>query len=171
MNRMILMGVAGSGKSTVGSELATLLGVPFADGDDFHEARAIRKMAAGVPLGDADREPWLKALGEWLRRQPSGAVVACSALRRRYRDLLRETAGDLLFLHLVVEPATVEQRVSSRVDHFMPAALIRSQFADLEELEPDEDGLQLDGARPPQELCSEVVSHLRARDACSRTSS
>jgi gluconokinase len=171
MNRMILMGVAGSGKSTVGSQLAAMLGVPFADGDDFHARSAIRKMAAGVPLGDSDREPWLKALGEWLSSQPSGAVVACSALRRRYRDLLRATAGELLFLHLVVEPATVEQRVRLRADHFMPAALIKSQFADLDELELDEDGLELDGTRPPQEICSSVVNHIRARKTCSRTSS
>lgn len=165
------MGVAGSGKSTVGGKLAASLGVPFADGDAFHEPSAIRKMAAGVPLEDADREPWLKALGEWLSSQPSGAIVACSALRRRYRDLLRETAGDLLFLHLVVEPATVEQRVRLRVDHFMPAALIQSQFADLEELEPDEYGLELDGTRTPEEICSAVANHIRSRETCSGTSS
>lgn len=160
MNRLVVMGVTGSGKSTVGPELAELLGVPFADGDDFHDPGAIRKMAAGIPLDDADREPWLRSLGNWLLSHQTGAIVGCSALRRRYRDLLRAIAGDVFFLHLAVEPSTVEGRLGLRRGHFMSPTLIASQFAVLEELEPDERGLRVDGTRPPEEICAAVLAHV-----------
>lgn len=160
MNRLVVMGVTGSGKSTVGPELAAMLRVPFADGDEFHVPAAIRKMAAGIPLSDDDREPWLRTLGAWLRSHQAGAIVGCSALRRCYRDLLRALAGDILFVHLAVEPSTVERRLGLRRDHFMPRTLISSQFADLEELEPDERGLRVDGTRPPEEICAAVRDYV-----------
>jgi gluconokinase len=155
------MGVAGSGKTTVGIRLAELLAVAFADADAFHHTDAIRKMSSGTPLDDGDREPWLRRIAEWLRGRPDGAVVTCSALRRRYRDLLRANAGDVFFLHLAVDPIEAEQRLRLRPGHFMPASLVESQFGALEELTDDEDGLRVDGSRSPEEICDEALAALR----------
>ncbi len=147
------MGVTGSGKTTVAVALARRLGVPFGDADDFHSAANIAKMAAGVPLGDEDRWPWLRAIGEWLARHAAtGAVASCSALKRAYRDALRERAPDVYFVHLHGDRETVRRRVASRTGHFMPASLVDSQYAALEPLEPGERGVVLDLAAPVDEL-------------------
>jgi len=148
MARVVVMGVTGSGKSTVGVALAERLGVPFADADDFHSAANVAKMAAGVPLTDADREPWLLAIGAWLAEHEGGAVVTCSALKRVYRDTLRRAAPTISFLHLHGDKDTVRRRVGSREGHFMPESLVDSQFADLEPLGDDETGLVVDLALP-----------------------
>jgi gluconokinase len=135
------MGVTGSGKSTVGLALAARMGVPFADADDFHSPENVAKMRSGVPLTDVDRRPWLLAIGRWLSEQAGGAVVACSALRRVYRDTLREAAPATTFLHLHGDRQTVRDRVAAREGHFMPESLVESQFAALEQLGEDERGV------------------------------
>lgn len=145
------MGVTGSGKSTVGAALAERLGVPYGDADEFHPAANVAKMSAGHPLDDADRWPWLRAVGEWLAGQPGG-VVSCSALKRAYRDALREQAPDAFFVHLHGDRETVRRRVAARSAHFMPESLVDSQFAALEALGTDERGVVLDLDQPLAEL-------------------
>ncbi|MDA2892143.1 gluconokinase [Mycolicibacterium sp. BiH015] len=141
---IVVMGVSGSGKSTVGAALAQRLRVPFADADDFHPPENIAKMTAGHPLDDADRYPWLEAIGDWLAQHPDGGVMSCSALKRVYRDQLRQHRADIEFLHLAGSPETIGRRQASRPGHFMPAALLASQFETLEPLEPDERGVAID---------------------------
>jgi gluconokinase len=158
---LAVIGVAGSGKTTVGSALAARLEVAFADADDLHPPANIAKMSAGIPLDDLDRLPWLASVGEWLRGHVrTGAVVSCSALRRRYRDQLRTAAPGLVCIHLAGSADIVVRRVAGRAGHFMPAALVRSQFADLEALELDEVGLTLDLERPVVELVELAVVEL-----------
>ena len=142
---LVVMGVSGSGKSTVGAALAQRLRVPFADADDFHPPANVAKMSAGTPLDDADRWPWLEAIGEWLAaHDASGGVMSCSALKRRYRDQLRHHAHRIAFLHLDGSHEVIAARQASRPGHFMPASLLRSQFATLEPLAPDERGVVID---------------------------
>jgi gluconokinase len=139
------MGVSGSGKSTVGAALAQRLRVPFADADDFHPPANIAKMTAGEALDDDDRHPWLEAIGEWLvAHEESGGVMSCSALKRKYRDQLREHAPEVEFLHLHGTREVIARRQASRPGHFMPASLLDSQFATLEALAPDEHGQVVD---------------------------
>ncbi|MFG2000322.1 gluconokinase [Spirillospora sp. NPDC048911] len=142
---LVVMGVSGSGKTTFGAALGERLGVPFADADDFHGPANIAKMSAGVPLDDTDRLPWLRAIGAWLAGHAHrGGVVGCSALKRAYRDLLRDCAPGVGFVHLHGEREVVRRRVAGRPGHFMPASLVDSQFRALEPLEPDERGVVLD---------------------------
>ncbi|ADT96977.1 gluconokinase [Mycolicibacterium gilvum] len=141
---IVVMGVSGSGKSTVGAALAQRLRVPFADADDFHPPANIAKMSAGHPLDDEDRYPWLESIGEWLADHPHGGVMSCSALKRFYRDQLRRHCPDIEFLHLAGAVETISRRQASRPGHFMPANLLQSQFQTLEPLEPDERGVVID---------------------------
>jgi gluconokinase len=141
---LVVMGVSGSGKSTVGAAVAQRLRVPFADADDFHPPANIAKMSAGEPLDDQDRYPWLEAIGAWLAEHPDGGVMSCSALKRRYRDQLRHHAHDVAFLLLDGTPEVIHKRQASRPGHFMPASLLSSQFATLEHLAPDEHGVTID---------------------------
>ena len=142
---VVVMGVSGSGKSTVGAALAQRLRVPFADADDFHPPANIKKMTAGQPLNDDDRYPWLEAIGEWLAvRCGDGGVMSCSALKRKYRDQLRRHCPEAVFLHLAGSLEVIGRRQSSRPGHFMPASLLASQFETLEPLESDEAGVALD---------------------------
>jgi gluconokinase len=154
------MGVSGSGKSTIGPMLADALDLPFADADAFHPPANIAKMAAGTPLTDEDRWPWLAALGAWLAAQPAGGVVACSALRRIYRDRLREAVPGLRLLHLHGDPALIAARQAGREGHFMPAGLMASQFATLEAPTPEEGALLLDVREPPAALVARAVKSL-----------
>ncbi|OBG71706.1 MULTISPECIES: gluconokinase [unclassified Mycobacterium] len=140
---IVVMGVSGSGKSTVGAALAHRLGAPFVDADALHPAANIAKMAAGQPLDDHDRYPWLARVGEWLASHPGG-VASCSALKRSYRDQLRAHCPGAAFLHLTGSPELLARRLSTRVDHFMPAALLRSQLDTLEPLGADEAGATVD---------------------------
>jgi len=157
----VVMGVSGSGKTTVGQELAARLGIPYADADGFHPPANIAKMSAGVPLDDTDRAPWLRAIAGWLAdHRATGAVVSCSALKRRYRDVLRAPVGHLPFLHLDGDPAVVAQRVAGRPGHFMPASLVASQFADLEPLGPDEEGMVADLAAPVDDVVASFTAYL-----------
>ncbi len=141
---LVVMGVSGSGKSTVGAALAQRVHVPFADADDLHPAANLAKMSAGDALDDHDRHPWLEAIGEWLAAHPEGAVMSCSALKRSYRDQLRHHAPDVRFVHLDGGRDVIARRQASRPGHFMPASLLSSQFATLERLQPDENGVVVD---------------------------
>ncbi|WKN49327.1 gluconokinase [Nocardioides sp. Arc9.136] len=141
---LVVMGVSGSGKSTVGAALAQRLRVPFADADDFHPEANIAKMSRGEALDDSDRWPWLEVIGDWLADHPDGGVMSCSALRRKYRDQLRHHAPATTFVLLEGAREVIERRQASRPGHFMPASLLTSQYATLEPLEPDEDGIVID---------------------------
>jgi gluconokinase len=141
---IVVMGVAGSGKSTVGAALARRLGVPFVDADTLHPPANIDKMTAGEPLDDDDRQPWLDKVGEWLAGHGTGGVASCSALKRKYRDQLRAHCPRVEFLHLSGSPALIGGRLAARFGHFMPAVLLRSQFAALQPLGADEPGLTVD---------------------------
>lgn len=157
---LTVMGVSGSGKTTVGAALAQRLRVPFADADDFHPQVNVEKMSAGIPLTDDDRLPWLHVIGEWLAAHAEhGGVVSCSALRRAYRDILRAAAPGQLFVHLAGSPEVIARRVTGRPGHFMPAALLASQFDTLEPLGDDERGLTLDLDRPVDDLVDAYLAH------------
>ncbi|NYI46006.1 gluconokinase [Nocardioides aromaticivorans] len=142
---IVVMGVSGSGKSTVGAALAQRLGVPFEDADDLHPAANIAKMSAGIPLDDDDRHPWLETIGEWLAAHDGdGGVISCSALKRSYRDQLRAHAARAVFVHLHGTREVIARRQASRPGHFMPASLLDSQFDTLEQLADDEAGVVID---------------------------
>ncbi|MCL2552771.1 MAG: gluconokinase [Actinomycetia bacterium] len=163
---IVVMGVSGSGKSTVGGLLAERLGVPYAEADDFHPPANIAKMSAGHPLDDADRAPWLDAIAEWIAaRGDHGGVVSCSALRRRYRDRLRVAAPDLFFLHLDGPPDLIASRLAARMQHFMPSGLLASQFEALEPLEAGEAGAVVPITGGPQEIADRAIAALPGRTA------
>jgi gluconokinase len=162
---VVVMGVAGTGKTTVGGMLAEALGVPYAEADDFHPPENVAKMTAGEPLDDTDRAPWLDAIGKWAaERTGRGGVVSCSALKRSYRDRLRAAAPGISFVHLTGERALIADRMARRTDHFMPPALLDSQFATLEPLQPDEAGAAVpvddDG---PEAVTERALAALRHR--------
>ena len=156
---VVVMGVSGSGKSTVGAALAQRLRVPFADADDLHPPANIAKMSAGEPLTDEDRRPWLETIGAWLADHDGvGGVMSCSALKRAYRDQLRRHAPRLVLVHLHGSRDVIERRQASRPGHFMPASLLASQFATLEPLAEDEHGVVLDVDQSVDEIVHEFVS-------------
>lgn len=163
------MGVQGAGKSTIGAVLAVRLGVPFVDGDDLHPRENKLLMAQGRPLSDEMRVPWLDAVGDRLAVAPDGVVVACSALKRSYRDRLRAHAPDAFVAHLHGPMEVVRQRLYTRTHEYMPPELLRSQFDTLEPLE-DEVGIVVDLRRSPAEMVDQIVGALdeldtrRARD-------
>lgn len=156
------MGVAGSGKTTIGALLARALDVEFIDGDDLHPPENVRRMAAGIPLSDSDRRPWLLAIAARLREAQGagrGLVVACSALKRSYRDLLRaQGAADTRFVYLAGDKSVLAERLTNRRGHFMPGALLDSQLATLEEPAPDEDVWVFDIRGTPDEIVAAVVA-------------
>lgn len=159
---VVVMGVAGTGKTTIGPLVAVALGVPYAEGDDFHPAANVAKMSAGVPLDDGDRWPWLDAIGQWAHgRAGLGGVVSSSALKRAYRDRLRAAAPGLVFLHLTGDRELIERRMSERRGHFMPTALLDSQFATLQPLGADEAGVAVDVAGTPEDITDRAVAALR----------
>ncbi|WP_420078240.1 gluconokinase [Streptomyces sp. JL4002] len=159
---IVVMGVAGTGKTTVGRLLAQSLGVPYAEGDAFHPAANVAKMSAGVPLDDTDRQPWLDAIGEWIRNRAghSGGVVAASSLKRAYRDRLRAAAPGAVFVHLTGDRPLIEQRMADRRGHFMPTTLLDSQFATLEPLQDDEPGVVVEVSGTPEEITERAVTAL-----------
>ncbi|MFI9064033.1 gluconokinase [Streptomyces sp. NPDC053429] len=164
---VVVMGVAGSGKTSVGRLLADALGLPFAEGDAFHPAANVAKMSGGTPLDDTDRRPWLDAIGEWIARAAGqdGCVVSASALKRVYRDRLRAAAPGVVFVHLTGERSLIEKRLAERTGHFMPAALLDSQLAALEPLQEDEAGAVVDAAGPAARTAERAVAALRALGA------
>ncbi|MGW3999529.1 gluconokinase [Amycolatopsis sp. NPDC004772] len=162
MTVIVVMGVSGSGKTTIGTALAEALGVEYAEADTFHPKANIDKMTAGTPLTDEDRAPWLEAIAGWIREhQATGGVVTSSALKRRYRDVLR-TGGDVWFAHLQVDRARLAERMKTRKGHFMPVSLLDSQLADLEPLQPDEAGVVLDNSSgTPEEITEAALTAFR----------
>jgi carbohydrate kinase (thermoresistant glucokinase family) len=156
-SRIVVMGPAGSGKSLIGAELAARLGLPFVDADDLHPAANVAKMAAGTPLDDEDRMPWLDVVGAALRDRADGAVIACSALARRYRDRIRAIASDAWFVELRVDRGELARRMTTR-DHFMPSSLLDSQLDALEHLGADEAGVAVVNDGDP----AAVVERIRA---------
>jgi len=160
---IVVMGVSGAGKSTVGAALARRLDVAFADADAFHSQANIAKMAEGKPLSDEDRCSWLDAVGDWLAHHGDGGVMSCSALKRQYRDRLRAHCPQIEFLHLTGSPQLIAQRQSSRPGHFMPSSLLNSQFNTLEPLGPDENGIAVDAGE-----CVDVIVEAFLRYAASR---
>ncbi len=161
---IVVMGVSGSGKSAVGAALAQRIRVPFADADDFHPPANIAKMTAGEPLNDDDRYPWLEAIGEWLgARCTDGGVMSCSALKRRYREQLRQHCGAVIFLHLAGSPEVIGRRQASRPGHFMPASLLASQFETLEPLADDERGVTIDVDQDIDSIVESYLTHTESR--------
>lgn len=159
--RVLVMGVSGCGKSSFGAALAEALALPFADADGFHPPANIRKMSAGIALADADRWPWLDAIGAWLAAREAG-VVACSALKRAHRDRLRGAAPGLRVLHLAGPFELIAGRQAARAGHFMPPALMASQFATLEPPAEEEGAVTLDVALPVSVLVARACAALRA---------
>jgi gluconokinase len=158
--RWVVMGVAGCGKSSVGAALAERLGVRYVEGDRYHSPENVAKMSAGVPLTDGDRLHWLASLQGEIRdavQRGEGIVVACSALKRRYRDLLREGAPNLRFAHLAGSRDLIAQRMAARTGHYMPLSLLDSQFATLEPLQPGEAGITLDITDPVPVLIERIA--------------
>ncbi len=153
LQHVVVMGVSGCGKTTVAESLAARLGWPFDEGDAFHPEANIAKMSAGIPLDDADREPWLEILaGRIAAKEAAGAssFLSCSSLKRRYRDILRTGAPRVRFVHLHGDKAVLAARLAARKGHFFPPGLLDSQFAALELLGPDEDGVVVDVALDPE---------------------
>lgn len=149
MSSIVVMGVAGCGKSSLGAALAQAEGLPLIEGDDFHSADNRRKMAEGTPLTDTDRDGWLDTLAAELARRPAGAVLTCSALKRRYRDRLRRAAPGLHFVFLAITPAEAAQRVAARAgSHFFNLSLVDSQFEALEDPLGEPRVLLLDATLP-----------------------
>jgi gluconokinase len=162
MPSLVVMGVAGCGKSTLGRAVAGALGLPLIEGDDFHPPGNKAKMTAGVALEDADRAGWLDALATQLQRHPHGAVLTCSALKRSYRDRLRAAASPLRFVHLVIDPREALARVQARsAQHLFPPGLVASQFATLERPTGEAGVLELDATSPLPELTREVIAWTR----------
>lgn len=163
---LVVMGVAGAGKTTIGIALAARLGVPFHDADDHHDAVAVERMRAGHPLTDAERAPWLARLNALIAQviaAGDSSVLACSALRRAYREALVPAGaapGSVRFVYLRVPRAELTDRLTNRPAHFMPATLLASQLEVLEEPEPDEDAVALDADQPVEAVVEDAVRRL-----------
>jgi gluconokinase len=165
---IVVMGVSGIGKTTVGKRLAAALGARFLEGDSYHPSANIEKMKHGHPLTDADRQPWLEILAgklEESRAKGESVVLACSALRRRYRDTLRAGHADVDFVFLNAEQAVIQKRLDARRHHFMPPSLLDSQFADLEAPGADERAIPADAGQSPDAIVDSVLAVLGARGA------
>ncbi|TDT74050.1 gluconokinase/shikimate kinase [Litoreibacter halocynthiae] len=158
MLKAIVMGVAGSGKSSVGHAVAGRLGAHYFDGDDLHPQSNIEKMAAGTPLDDSDRAPWLDKVGAALMQAGGPTLIGCSALKRSYRDRIRAACPQARFVHLIGNRAVIEARMSARTGHFMPVSLLDSQFATLEPLQADEAGFAIDIAQDFDAVVQQVVA-------------
>lgn len=157
---ILVMGPAGSGKSHIGAELASALGIPFLDADTLHSAAARAKMAGGQGLTDDDRAPWLARIAEVLagaRATGAGLVIACSALKRAYRDQFRASCSDLFVVELEASAEVLGERIRSRSSHFVSVDLLPSQLADLEHLEKDERGARIDGTQAPAVVVAEAI--------------
>jgi gluconokinase len=165
----VMMGVCGSGKSLIGAKLARELGVEFVEGDDLHPPDNVKRMAAGIPLTDDDRHGWLLAIAARLReakRAGTGLVISCSALKRRYRDLLRSSGeANVRFVYLAGSLALIAERMANRRGHFMPQSLIDSQFSILEEPAPDERAWVCDISKPPETIVADLVARTVSRPA------
>ncbi|MBW3068438.1 gluconokinase [Actinomyces sp. 594] len=165
VEHLVIMGVAGCGKTTAAANLHRALGWPVAEADDFHPQANIDKMSSGIPLDDDDRRPWLESLRDWMSEQAASGtktIVTCSALKRAYRDLLSQADGRVFFIHLVAEQEELRERMERRAGHFMPPALLPSQFATLEPLEDDEDGVTVVSRATPEATFEAILAALEA---------
>lgn len=161
----VIMGVTGSGKSLIGAALARELAVEFVEGDAYHSAANVERMKSGIPLTDEDREGWLRAIASRIgeaRDAGTGLVVSCSALKRSYRDILRGENSDIRFVFLRGPRALIAERLSKRQGHFMPPALLDSQFAALQKPSPEEDAWICDIADSPADIVAEIVDRASA---------
>jgi gluconokinase len=158
---IVVMGVTGSGKSTLGQALATALDWPFVEGDTLHPPANIAKMAAGIPLSDADRVPFLDNVAHAIATRQTNLVISCSALKRAYRDVLTRADPHLLFILPDLSREDLQRRLQRRSNHFMPAALLDSQLADLEPPQADEPILQIDGGVPPEQQVALALAALK----------
>lgn len=168
---VVVMGVSGSGKTTVARGLAQRLHWEFQEGDDLHPRANVEKMSRGEALSDDDRWPWLEAIGHWIdeRRAAGGhGVLTCSALRRVYRDLLRDGRPDVRFCYVATEPETLRERLEHRRDHYMPASLLPSQLATLEPLAEDEPGVTVSGEGEPDDVVTEALRRLGLSEGAPR---
>jgi carbohydrate kinase (thermoresistant glucokinase family) len=163
---IVLMGVSGSGKSTVGAELSRKLGWPFRDADSFHPAANVEKMSRGVPLTDEDRAPWLAAIAQWIderRRLSDPGIVSCSALKRAYRRRIIGGREGVRLVYLEGDKELIAERMQARTGHFMPVSLLDNQFATLEEPRDDEAPVIVSIAAPPQQLADVVIQALKLK--------
>ena len=161
---LVFMGVAGSGKTTVAALVAARLGWRFEEGDALHPRANVDKMAAGRPLTDDDRWPWLARVADWIDERLDAAengLITCSALKRSYRDLLNRRGSGVVFVYLAGSKETIARRLATRPGHFMPPSLLESQFADLQEPAPEEPAIRIDVTRPAAVLADEVIARLR----------
>ncbi|WPZ32963.1 gluconokinase [Thalassobaculum sp. OXR-137] len=165
---VVMMGVSGVGKTTIGTLLAERLGWGYAEGDSYHPPANVEKMRAGTPLDDADRGPWLAAIAadidRW-RAAGTGMVVSCSALKRRYRAILVGDRADVRLVRLAGDEALIRARMEKRVDHYMPTSLLTSQIATLEPPSGDEDAITVDVTRPPEQCVDDILAELGGADA------
>ncbi|WP_394250673.1 gluconokinase [Arthrobacter pityocampae] len=162
-HHVVVMGISGSGKTTIATRLTERLGWVFAEADDFHPAANIAKMTAGTALTDEDRWPWLEAMRDWMTLQAQAGrstVVTCSALKRSYRDLLTGAEGQVRFVHLLGDTDLILERMKTRSGHFMPESLLPSQISTLEPLEPDEPGLRIQNTGTPDDVTTDVIDQL-----------
>ena len=168
MTVAVVMGVSGSGKTTIAEGVGQRLGWPLLEGDKFHPPANVEKMSHGIPLTDEDRWPWLHAIADaidTMRTQGKSSVVACSALKRAYRDILIGDRPDVVLVYLQGDKDLIATRMAARKGHFMPVALLDSQFATLEEPGPDEHPITVSIAPPSQAIVDEVVRELKERAA------
>ncbi len=162
---IVVMGVSGSGKSTVAAGLVEELGWEFAEGDDFHPPANVEKMRSGTPLDDDDRWPWLRRLADWIGEHEAAGtsvVVTCSALKRSYRELLRDGHPSVWFAHVTADRELLRDRVEHRSGHYMPSSLLESQLATLEPLQHDEPGAAISGAGAPEDVVRQLLAALGA---------
>ena len=163
VEHLVLMGVSGCGKTTAALNLHNALGWPVAEADDFHPGANIDKMSRGVALTDEDRWPWLKSMRDWMSERATEdvkTIVTCSALKRSYRDLLSGAQGRVFFIHLLAQPDELQERMVHREGHFMPSSLLPSQFATLEPLSDDEDGVTVVSRATPEETFEAILAAL-----------